>query len=84
MAQRTTGGACAVGGNMKATSIIALIFAVIGGFILLTGIGAANGAPQEAAAAAIALAVAGIPYMIASLLQRERIMRLMDERKSAE
>jgi outer membrane lipoprotein SlyB len=69
---------------MKATSIIALIFAVIGGFILLTGIGAANGAPQEAAAAAIALAVAGIPYMIASLLQRERIMRLMDERKSAE
>lgn len=73
-----------MGEDMKVSSIIAVVFAVIGGLLLLTGIGAANGAPQEAAAAAIALAIAGIPYMIASLLQRERIVRLMEERKSAE
>lgn len=38
---------------------------LIAGFVLVAGVTAANGAPQEASAAAIAIAVAVIPYVLA-------------------
>lgn len=38
---------------------------VVGGFVALVGVGGATGAPQEAAAAAIGVACAVIPYCLA-------------------
>lgn len=45
--------------------IITVIGGLIGGFILITGLMSANGAPQEAAAAAAGVAFVVIPYCIA-------------------
>jgi hypothetical protein len=44
---------------------LSLLGAVIGLFVLFVGLNGANGAPQEAATAGMALAFAVIPYCIA-------------------
>jgi hypothetical protein len=54
---------------MKAMFIVTIIAAVISGLVLLLGISSANGAPQEAAAAAIAAAFTIIPYCIARSIE---------------
>jgi hypothetical protein len=45
--------------------ILTMIGSVIGGFIVITGVANASGAPQEASAAAIGVAFAVIPYCFA-------------------
>lgn len=45
--------------------VLAIFGALFGGLILLVGVSGASGAPQEAAAAAIAAAMAVIPYVLA-------------------
>jgi sugar phosphate permease len=45
--------------------IVTIIGSVLGGLTFLAGIVAANGAPQEAAAAAMGVAFAVIPYCLA-------------------
>lgn len=41
---------------------VTMLMSVVGAFVAYTGIAGANGAPQEAAAAAMGLAIAVIPY----------------------
>jgi len=45
--------------------ILTIVGAIIGGFIAIVGVLAANGAPQEASAAAMGVACAVIPYCLA-------------------
>lgn len=45
--------------------ILTAIGSVLGGLVALIGVTAANGAPQEAAAAAMGIAFAVIPYCLA-------------------
>ena len=45
--------------------ILAIIGSILGGLIALIGVAAASGAPQEAAAAAMGVAFAVIPYCLA-------------------
>ncbi|RRN54971.1 hypothetical protein EIM48_11970 [Pseudoxanthomonas sp. SGNA-20] len=45
--------------------VIAMLSCVLAGLILVLGVATANGAPQEAAFAAIAVGVAVIPYCFA-------------------
>ena len=49
----------------KALWIITIIGCVLGALTAFAGIAGANGAPQEAAAAAMGLAFAVIPYCLA-------------------
>ena len=44
--------------------VVTIICAAIGGFFFVSVIKSANGAPQEAAGAAMALCMAVIPYVI--------------------
>jgi ABC-type phosphate transport system permease subunit len=55
--------------------IITIICGVLAALILIAGIGGANGAPQEAAAAALAVAIVGIPYCITATLQRRALLK---------
>lgn len=41
---------------------VTMLMSAIGAIVAFTGMAAANGAPQEAAAAAMGLAIAVIPY----------------------
>lgn len=45
--------------------VLALLGALGGGLVLLLTVGAAQGAPQQAAGAAVAVALAVIPYVLA-------------------
>ncbi len=45
---------------------------IIGALLLIVGVSGANGAPQEAAAAAIAIACAVIPYCMARAVDERR------------
>ena len=45
--------------------IVTIIASIIGALLAFVGVVAANGAPQEAAAAAVGLACAVIPYCLA-------------------
>jgi len=45
--------------------VLTAIGSVLGGLVVLIGVTAAKGAPQEAAAAAIGIAFAVIPYCLA-------------------
>jgi hypothetical protein len=45
--------------------VLTIIGCIVGGFIAVAGILGANGAPQEAAAAAVGVACAVIPYCLA-------------------
>lgn len=45
--------------------VLTAIGSILGGLVTLIGVTEANGAPQEAAAAAIGIALAVIPYCLA-------------------
>lgn len=62
---------------MKFFEIMAFIGAGIGALFLLGALFGANGAPQEAAGAALAVAFCVIPYTIVSTLQRAAIIKQM-------
>ncbi len=49
---------------MKALWLLPIIGAILGSLVFLLTIGAARGAPQEAAGHAMALALAVIPYVL--------------------
>ena len=54
---------------MNFFNIVTRIGAVIGVLVLLTGVSGAKGAPQEAAAAGIAIALGVLPYVMYRVLQ---------------
>ena len=58
---------------MKALEIFTFIGAAIGALFLLTTFGA-NGAPQEAAGAALAIAFVAIPYCVCATVQRRKLI----------
>ena len=60
---------------MRVMELVTVICSVIGFGILVLGIGGANGAPQEASAAAMAAALAIIPYTITATLQRRALLK---------
>ena len=60
---------------MRAMEIITYICGALATLVLILGIVGANGAPQEAAAAAIAGALVVIPYCITATLQRRELLR---------
>ena len=45
--------------------VLTMIGSVLGGLVVLFGVIGANGAPQEAAAAAVGISMAAIPYCLA-------------------
>jgi hypothetical protein len=53
---------------MKAAWILVVITSSIGALMLLLTFAASNGAPQEAAGAALAIGMAAIPYCFARAL----------------
>lgn len=57
---------------MNFFNIVTRIGAVLGALVLLTGVSGAKGAPQEAAAAAIAIALGVLPYVMYRVLQISR------------
>ncbi len=59
---------------MRILEKLTQLAAVAGFLIMVLGVAGASGAPQEAAAAAIGIGVAGIPYFFTSILQRGRIL----------
>jgi len=59
---------------MKIMQVVTYIAAVIAALILLGIESAANGAPQEAAGAALALAVVAIPYCVTATIQRATLL----------
>ncbi len=58
---------------MKLFEILTYIGAALGLLMLVSTFGA-NGAPQEAAGAAMAVAWVVIPYCVASVLQRRKLI----------
>jgi hypothetical protein len=63
---------------MRSLETISQVFAGLGFLILVVGVMGARGAPQEAAAAGMALGVAAIPYFFTSIAQRRRILKLLE------
>lgn len=59
---------------MKIMQVVTYIAAVIAALLLLGTESAANGAPQEAAGAALALAVVAIPYCVTATIQRAALL----------
>jgi hypothetical protein len=57
---------------MRVMEIITYIAAVIAAFVLFATESSANGAPQEAAGAALALGIVVIPYCVTATMQRAR------------
>nr|WP_326529300.1 hypothetical protein [Rhodoferax sp.] len=57
---------------MNFFSIVTRIGAVIGALVLFAGVSGAKGAPQEAAAAGIAIALGVLPYVMYRVLQLTR------------
>lgn len=64
------------------------MFTVFGIGVFILGMVAANGAPQECSAAAMALCIAGLPYMLyriqwseQSLQNQRRIIALLETKK---
>ena len=64
---------------MRALEIITYVFAVLAALVLFAGESAANGAPQEAAAASLAAAMVIIPYCVSATAQRRAILRRLEE-----
>lgn len=54
--------------------VVAMIGAILGGLVLIMTFTSANGAPQEAAGAALSLGLAVIPYCLAAIFQRRAII----------
>lgn len=65
---------------MKAFEILTYVGCVIGG-LMLWGTFFANGAPQEAAGAAMAVAFCVIPYCVTSTLQRSAMLKAMQNKQ---
>jgi|HubBroStandDraft_6_1064221.scaffolds.fasta_scaffold397438_2 hypothetical protein len=67
---------------MKTLWILSMLAAVVGGLAVMGGVALANGAPQEAAAAAIGLSIAVIPYCFAraceSIDNEKRVQQRLD------
>ena len=59
---------------MKAFEVITSICAVLAALMLLVAFTGSNGAPQEAAGAAMAVALVVIPYCVLSMLQRKKLI----------
>ena len=60
---------------LRVFEVLTWIGAALGGLMLFGGLSAANGAPQEAAAAAMAVALVVIPYCILGMLQRRQMLK---------
>lgn len=60
---------------MRVFEILTFIGATIGALLLTLGLFTSTGAPQEASAAALALAFVGLPYCVLATLQRREILR---------
>lgn len=54
---------------MKFMGVMSIIGSILGGLVLLLGFMGAKSAPQEAASAALAIALAVIPYVFFRALQ---------------
>lgn len=63
---------------MLVLRVITFIAAGIAAAILFLGMAGANGAPQEAAAGAVAAALVIIPYAVTSTVQRARLIKLAE------
>lgn len=59
---------------MRAMEVITFVCGAIAAFFVFIGLFATNGAPQEASAAAMAVAIIGIPYAITATLQRRELL----------
>jgi ribosomal protein S9 len=60
---------------MRIMEIVTMAFGALAVLVLIGGVMGAAGAPQEAAAAAIAIALVGIPYCITATLQRRALLK---------
>jgi hypothetical protein len=60
---------------MRAMEVVTYICGAIAAFILIVGFTAANGAPQEASAAALAAALVIIPYCITATMHRRAALK---------
>jgi hypothetical protein len=65
---------------VRVFEIVAIIAAVLGALLFLAGLGASASAPQEAAIAGMVLVIVAVPYCVASILQRRRILQLLDRK----
>ncbi len=61
--------------SLKVIWIAVMVAAVIALLVFIIGVTAANGAPQEAAASAMAVAIAAIPYIFARAVSELRNTR---------
>ncbi len=59
---------------MRAMELVTIICAVLAALVCVVGALGANGAPQEAAAPAMAIALVAIPYTITATLQRRELL----------
>jgi hypothetical protein len=62
---------------MRALEIVTFVGAAIGALFLLATFGA-NGAPQEAAGAAMAVAFVAIPYCVCATVQRRNLISRLE------
>lgn len=60
--------------EMKTMTVITYVAGVLSLLMLLAALFGSNGAPQEAAGAAIALAIIAIPYCITATMQRAKLL----------
>jgi hypothetical protein len=60
---------------MRLFEVLTWIGAIIGAIILLGGLSISASAPQEAAAAAMAVAMVAIPYCVLGMLQRRQMLK---------
>jgi hypothetical protein len=63
---------------MRALEIITYAGAAIGALFLLMATFGANGAPQEAAGAALAIAFVAIPYCVCATVQRRNLISRLE------
>lgn len=61
--------------SMRVMETVTIVCGALALLILVGGVIGSNGAPQEAAAAAIAMALVGIPYCITATLQRRALLK---------
>ena len=68
---------------MRFMEIITYIAATLAGLILILGESSANGAPQEAAIAALAAAMTIIPYAITATIQKRVLIEKIADHAAA-
>jgi len=59
---------------MRAMQIITYVCGALAALMLFSTFGSSKSAPQEAAGAAMALALVAIPYCVTATMQRARLM----------